>query len=258
MKRINKSPIILLATASLLTSCSNGSIAGTYSFQMGKESGTHFGLSLKLTDKYITLESQPEVTKKYKSCELSFSFKNGQESGSYIDSLIEMLKKILGEEGEALKIPGYYYKGDKKARDGAIELKLGVDMAFIKDKIPGAEEETFPVIEPDTIEKLIYTTYLKEQVTLNIPVSEIDAFYQLFWYGFDVTYSSEDGIQFIDSSCGAHEPGTHPTAADVEEINKTFATDHAALQQFLYDLDLDYDLSEYRDYYTLAMGLIKK
>ena len=258
MKRITKSPIILLATASLLTSCSNGSIAGTYGFQMGKESGTHFGIFLKLTDKYITLESQPEVTNKYKECQFSFSMKNGDESGSAISSLIEMLQQILGQEGDDFKVPGYYYKGDKKARDGAIELKLGVDFEFVKDAI-GIESETiFPVLTPDAIEKVVYTTYLKETVTMNIPVSEIDVFYQLYWYGIDVDYTEEDGLFTKDSRYGAHEPGTHPTKENVDEINTTFKDDHANLQAWLTKENIDLDITEYRDFYTLAMGLIKR
>ena len=85
----------LLFTASmLLTACNKNGIAGKYGFQMGKENGTHFGFYITLTDEYTTLESQPEVTDKYKKCEFSFSMETGDsESGSSIITLIGTMLK---------------------------------------------------------------------------------------------------------------------------------------------------------------------
>ena len=67
--KLKTTTVLLFTTALLLSACNKKSIAGIYGFQMGKEKGTHFGIFLKLTDKYITLSSQPEETKKYKECE---------------------------------------------------------------------------------------------------------------------------------------------------------------------------------------------
>ena len=253
MKNITKIPSLLIAaTAMMLTSCSGDSIAGLYGFQMGKESGTHFGIYLKLKDKYTTIESEPEVTKKYKECEFSFSIKFGDDTEA-ISSIIAAIAKILGQEGDKLTIPGYYYKSGKTLRDGSIELKLGIDFAFIKDVID-IHEYVFPVLNPDTIEKVVYTTYLKNTVTIAIPVGMEDLVFQLYWYGIDFSYTEQDGLVIVNlPEEKVHEPGTHPTVEDVELINQTYIADHKDIIE-RYDLDI----SAYRDYYTLAMGLIKK
>ena len=256
MRKIAKAHALLLVAATLLTSCSKDSIAGTYSFQMGKESGTHFGIHLKLTDKYTTIESDPETTKKYKECDLTFSIKLGDDTDSFA-SILELIATLLGQEGDRITINGYYYKGNQVDRDGAIEIKLGVDSSFFKKIFDGVElpqDIEFPVLDPETIEKVVYTTYASNTVTMNIPVSEIDVIYQLYWYGIDFTYSEADGFKIVHlPEEKVHNPGSHPTATDIETINQTYGTDHQAFSQ-----KFGLDLSTYRDYYTLAMGLVKK
>ncbi len=256
MKKLTKTPILLLATTSLLTSCSSNGMAGTYGFQMGKDSGTHFAISVKMSNKYVTLKDQPEVTKKYKGCEMIFSVKTGDDDGVSINSFLEMLAEILGQDKDKpIRIPGYYYKGEKKFRDGSFEVKLGVDTTFIEDL---DDEDVLPIFTPDMVEKIVYTTYLKDTLTLNIPVSITDVAYQLYWYGADIIYTEADGVQIVDSPSGEHEPGTHPTVEEVEEINLTFGDRHAELMTFLNKHGFDIDLSVYRDYYTLALGLLRK
>ena len=88
---------------------------------------------------------------------------------------------------------------------------------------------------------------------MNIPVGEIDAIYQLYWYGIDVVFTSGDGFKIKESTYGVHEPGTHPTAEDVAEINKTYGTEH---EDFATITGLN--LSTYRDYHTLGMGMVKR
>ena len=152
-----------------------------------------------------------------------------------------------------LKLPGYYYKGEKIPRTEETELKIGIDFNFIKKALEEVDTSSldFPILDPDTIEKLVYTTYGNNTVTMYIPVAEEDVIFQLYWYGLDIYYDSE-GIHF-DNSLTHHNPGTHPTSADVEEINKTYGTQHTELGDLI-----GVDLSTYRDYYTLAMGLIKQ
>ena len=62
--KFKKTSIFLVSLLSLLTSCGNKSIAGTYGFQMGKEKGTHFGFSLTLTEEASTIEGVPSDAKK--------------------------------------------------------------------------------------------------------------------------------------------------------------------------------------------------
>lgn len=259
MKNILKIPsLFIAATAMMLTSCSTSSIAGLYGFQMGKESGTHFGFFLKLTDKTKVIESSDpsEDTKNYKECEISFSVKFGSDTES-ISNIIALIAQMLGQEGNKITIPGYYYKSGKTLRDGSIELKLGIDFNFVKDVIEDIEIQDFefPVLDPDMIEKVIYTTYLKNTVTVAIPVGFEDLVFQLYWYGIDFAYNEqEDRLYIVDlPEEQVHEPGTHPTPEDVERINQTYIEDHKVIIE-KYELDID----AYRDYYTLAMGLVKK
>ncbi len=85
-----------------------------------------------------------------------------------------------------------------------------------------------------------------------MPVGEVDALYQLYWYGIDFAYSDEEGIYMQDSPHGAHEVGTHPTAEDVAKINETYGAAHQVIAE-----KFEIDIETYRDYYTLAMGLNK-
>ena len=254
--RFSKAPILLFTAALMLTSCSKDSIAGTYAFQMGKEKGTHFGIFVELTDNYVTLKSQPDVTSKYKSCTFSFTMSDGSsETSESTTNIMELIAGLLNQEGSTITIPAYYYKGDKKLKDGERELKVGIDFSFIKETVDDIDtEQEFPVLEPNVIEQLIYTTYQGNTINMYIPVGQEDAFLQLYWYGYDVAWDS-DGIKIQASPYGEHEPGTHPTKEDIDAINKddAFKKSHEVIAALL-----GFNISAYRDYHTLNMGLTKK
>ena len=262
MKRLHKTPLLLVAISSLLTSCST-TIAGTYGFQLGKDKGTHFGIYLKLTDaKYKNTNPETEIDPRAKKCRYTFSVNLGDngDDTSELDNIIAALVETFADDGK-FSINGYYYENGKPAKDGTIELKIGIDFTALIDKLieesgEAIPEDAFPTIDPDTIEKIIYTTYKNAVVTINIPVSEADVLYQLYWYGLDITYTEADGIKFTDYSETApercHAPGTHPTPEDVTTINETYNY-KAEHQEFSEKFDIE--LGNYRDYYTLAMGL---
>ena len=197
MKRLHKTPLLLVAISSLLTSCST-TIAGTYGFQLGKDKGTHFGIFLKLTDaKYKT--ENPDIDARAKKCRYTFSVNlgDGSDDTSEFDNIITALIESFGDDGK-FSVNGYYYENGKPAKDGTVELKIGLDFTALIDKLieeSGEEipEDAFPTIDPDTIEKVIYTTYKNAVVTINIPVSEADVLYQLYLYGLDITYSESEG-----------------------------------------------------------------
>ena len=251
---LKKAPVLLFTAALLLSSCAKKSIAGIYGFQMGKEKGTHFGLFIELTDKYVTLKSQPEVTNKYKHCEFNFTLKDGEEDESEsVASILTILAKFLEQEGDTIKVPAYYYVGNKIPKTQDTELKLGIDFSFIQDVLEDVEisEADFPVLEPEIIEKIVYTTYSNNTITMYIPVGQQDAIFQLYWYGIDIVWDG-DGIH-VNRDIASHDAGTHPTKEEIDEINKTYGEQHSALGALI-----GVDLSSYRDYYTLAMGLAKK
>lgn len=248
--KVIKTPLLLTAFLSLLTSCSNNSIAGTYGFQMGKENSTHFGIYLTLTDDYTTVG---EVSDQYKVCEFAFTLKFNNEDES-MASLLEMIGQILKQEGDTVTLQGFYAEGDKVSPDGEKELKVGFDLSFLKDELKDVDPDVdFPSLDPTIVEKLIYTTYANDVITMYVPVGQADAIFQLYWYGVDVSLTLEDGLTIKESPYGVHEVGTHPTADDIAEINKTFKEGHEML-----GLLVEADLTTYRDYYTLAMGLNKK
>ena len=257
MKRIKRIPMLLASIPLLLTSCST-TIAGTYGFQLGKDKGTHFGIFITLTDtKYKNNNPEAEIDPRAKKCKYKFSFNLGNSDDSEAGSVLSGLAEILGEEAT---FSGYYYENGKPAKDGTTELKIGVDFSFIKDLFDGDDEsespinpDDFPVIDPDAIERIVYTTYKNAVVTLNIPVSEVDLIYQLYWYGIDFTYSESEGLEFIDSAYGEHAAGTHPEQKDVEAINALGYEE--AHREFAEKFEIS--LGSYRDFYTLAMGLNK-
>lgn len=248
----------LLFTASmLLTACNKNGIAGKYGFQMGKEQGTHFGIFLELKNNYVTLDSEPDVTNKYKECIYSFTIKQGGDGESEsVTSLVELIGIFLGQESkDIITVPGYYYQGSHIGKSKEFELKMGIDFKFLKERLDNLDDNDdleFPVLSPDTVEKIVYTKYAKDMVTMYIPVSEQDIIFQLYWYGIDITYNETDGLDF-DTTLPAHPVGSHPTKEEVAEINQTYGAAHTELSNVL-----GIDLSSYRDYYTLAMGLIKQ
>ena len=116
MKRLAKTPFLLLAISSLLTACSQKSIAGTYGFQLGKEKGTHFGIYLNLSDKKFKDEEHPEIDAKAKKCSFSFSA-NLDGDSSELAELLNSIKAILNQEGKKrVTIPGYYFPAGKVTR----------------------------------------------------------------------------------------------------------------------------------------------
>ena len=146
--KLNKIGVFLFTSALLLTSCSKKSIAGIYGFQMGKEKGTHFGLFLELTDNYTTLDSEPDVTNKYKKGEFSFSFKDGEKDDQDDDiDIMTFIGELLHQEGDTVKIPCYYYVGNKIPKSDETELKIGIDFSFIKDLVDDGDKDdlVFPV-----------------------------------------------------------------------------------------------------------------
>ena len=259
-------PVLFVSLLALLTSCSEPSMAGTYGFKMGKESGTHFGLFMELSSEAFedeqVIHDHPEAKK------AALSFDVASNTSETLGILINLASHLIEDESDnpddgTMVVRGYYYKGSKVEKDGAIELKLGLDLTKIQsliESISTALETEIPIPElnPDMIEKVVYTTYSGNSLTLNIPVSFSDVFYQLYWYGIDFDYNETDKIFTKESPYGKHEVGTHPTEEDVKNINQTFGADHQALKDYLEVDSSELNLSSYRDYHTLGMGLLKQ
>ena len=242
----------MLTISSLLSSCGSNSFAGTYGFQMGKDTGTHFGIFVTLTDNIFSSEDISSELQ-YKSLELTLSVHLNAESDT-ITELLETIKELLHQEDQDdVSLPGYYYNAGLTPK-GETEIKFGIDLTIIKD-IPILPDLLTIVLNPDTIEKMIYTTYASEVLTMNIPVSLADLLYQFYWYGIDFIMDEKGNISKNESPCGIHNPGTHPTIEDVTIINEQY--NFYEIHESILEL-VDGEGSDYRDYYTLAMGLMKK
>ncbi len=258
----NKLPILFLLPT-LLCSCSASSYKGTYSFQMGKEDGTHMGAKLNLTDKIVTKKDETtgqDIEKGYE-----FKLTISMDFNMLFSSILSLIpeyqeaqekeeeqapanggessgEETPSEEGEDdekkmpqdIEIGGYYRVGEKN-RDNTHHLYINV-------YDPSIDTE----IDDELLEHIMYATITHKEVTIKIPVSLTDLALQLYWYGFDFNF---DTFEFIEVE--AHPFGTHPTLEEVEAINASgFPKTHTI--PFL-ETKLTY-----RDFYTVDLSLTRE
>ena len=224
-----KKLIPLLFTSLALTSCGNNNpYAGTYSFQMGKDEGTHMGLSVELTNE-DHFEGAPE---------------KGQSFTITINaSMFET------ETGEDQVITGAYTIGDQLTKD-AVLVNLNYDVlngsVLLIAALLGVEldEDNMSAY----LQKLITTSVTKKAFNLMIPVSFNDLFLQLYWYGICINHKADEERCTPE----AHPLHSHPTPEQVKEIAKIYNGHHFGQG------DEEENYLEFRDYYTITIGLSKK
>ena len=268
---------LFLASVPLLVSCATQSIAGTYGFQLGKDTGTHFGMFLSLTNDPFIPEQGDDTP--YEEGLKNFTFllsvnmstdEGDAETQSAIESILDYFKDE--DTGDAV-IPGYYKLTDETNPKGEKRIKLGISFKYIADKIfEVGKEETGKDLDTSVlnvlnnaaiIQNILCATYKNETVNVYIPVSIDDLYYQLYWSGTDVQIifnaDAEEitemiKIQIVDLGEEKHHAfGTKPTKEDVEEINKTFKEDHKDCVWPFSDL-----YNEYRAFHQIALGLSKR
>lgn len=250
----------------LLVACNSQSIAGVYGFQLGKETGTHFGMSLALSDKaFVPSEGDTTVYESgLKSFKFSVSVKMDTEdsdTSSVIDSILDYFKD---ESGKAT-IPGYYKLTNDLNRQGERRIKLGLSFDYIAYKLNQIlEEKTSQTIDPHEfdnlndskiIQNILCATHKDDVVNIYIPVSYQDLYYQLYWYGTDVKISLDLEAEEIEDIISfevldvepKHAFGTLPTKAEIEEINKTFPAQHENTM-----------FTEFKLFHQIKLGLLKK
>ena len=251
----------------LLVACNNSSISGVYSFQMGKEAGTHFGVYLNLKDEAYVSE---QVEAGFKKFDFSVNVKVGTED---IEGEIEKILSYFADEKGNATVPGYYKLENKSDPKGESLLTIGLEFSYIVEKLAEItkEETGQDVINPDSeeinalndiglIRRLLYATYGKNTVNFYIPVSISDALFQLYWYGTDVQAYYEDPqdistlkFQVVDSTI--HDFGTTPTEEEIAVINETYPAKHTAISFFTAG---EADASSYRIFHQVKLGLTKK
>ena len=212
-------------TPLLLTSCNKSSYVGYYAFQMGKNEGTHFGLSINLTKQD--------------------HFVDGINEGKYFKAVANsnVLVSESNPTGELI-IEGGYTIGEKIDKDKKL-VNMHYDMLeSLKDLIAiiiGADPSSF---ETSTyVQKLVTTDISNRAFNFIVPVSLNDLYLQLYWYGFDIN-NKDSTVHQVEE----HPLGSHPSEEEVKAIKATYDNNH---------LDEDGEDLQFRDFHTITIGLIK-
>ncbi len=253
--RLMKKAILFASLIPALCSCSTSSIAGTYGFQLGKETGTHFGVYLKMTDKAYVPSNPDEATdEQFKQFNMTVTVKTPIESEMMTD-----IDRFLSYFKDGL--PGYYRLTNEKNDKQEQRVKVGFDFESMLTTIKAAYEtetgESFPVADDDLndlndsklIQSLLYVTYKEDKLNFYVPVSLADVYYQLYWYGIDIKMSLDD-FEIVDVT--PHPVGSKPTKEEIAVINETFEADHEGCFFFTEALN------QYRCFNQVTLGLVKK
>ena len=264
MKKFKLFPFMLLPLA--LSSCGESKFLGTYSFQLGRDSGTHFGVYATVTNKdYISASTAIKYGKLMKlrlnlggasvggflddlnlndvtiNTFYTIGKELGQDKGNVFNfgfNIVEVLEQILPHD------PSEPDQGQdnpiKTTRDGDTPSEGGEGDTPSEG---GEGDDPFDPSEwanlgPEDTSKFVYSTISKTTLTFNIPVGFDDLTFQLYWYGLDLANPTSENPP------DEHPAGTHPTATDVELINETYPASH--------------DGKKFRDYHTLSLALTKK
>ncbi len=258
MNRIGTS--LLLVVPLLLSGCGGSSNETTYAFQMGRQSATHITAAMKLTKEDYSIDGKKVGQKltyymeaRMGSASSSSAANDGEESAptseasvlsseaissaSESESSVEesssfdfdFKKEIMEMLAEGISLDGWYEIGAENEK-GRKEMTVGFDLSGIIGET-GSDIK----LEPEVLEKIIYSETDGGAIYLSIPVSLDDLVYQLYWYGFDLD-------NFADVT--EHKVGTHPTSEQVAEINKTYPASHGDRL--------------YRDFHCLSLALKKQ
>ena len=288
-----KKILLFLGIIPLLTACQKASISGIYGFQLGKDSSTHFGVSMALSDDaYIRLGSPEDYNKMTLSLSAYIS-QNVEDTTQTINSIIS----FFDEDGDnKVEIPGYYSLTNEKNAKGESRITLGIDFTFFVERVRHYYEKQFDV-ELDgalvqelnrlndnaVVQSIFYATYKSEKVFIYIPVSFDDIYYQLYWYGYDVQISGIEALADLlpylipgdddsegeseseseESSESEEEPSIDSFVKVVEVEKHTFGT-HPTKEQVeeinktFNETHKDLIFKTFRDYYSVQLGLGKK
>lgn len=269
MKKARLFPLLLFPL--VMTSCGSSKFLGTYSFQLGKNTGTHIGVYATVTNKAYTYEdaSTGETLTIGKKMNIRMRL-GGVKLGTFLDDI----------DLSDVTIPAYYMIGKELPFNQGNVLHLGFHIPDVlnilfpeepepetnplpnrDDPVDPAEpsEPTDPTDpteptdpesdvpegwdDPTTIPteitaRFVYTTISSTTLTFNLPVSLLDLQFQLYWYGLD--------LYDISARPAEHEVGTHPTKEEIDYINNELGYASA------------HDDTAFRDYHTLSLALSKK
>lgn len=275
--------LILLVPMLLSLAACNGSkdsIAGTYSFQLGSNEGTHAAIHLMLSDDPYSDGDLDTPAKKFS---LTFDIK-GEDDGNDMFSTIGTIAELLGgdedtsesssettsssetssteatsseattSESPDVSVHGYYRMLELSLDDGSTVNYLSMGISILDEY----------EISPFIVEKIMYATYSDDAVTVVVPVSIKDLFYQLYWYGYRISSLSSllNPVKLPEENplLKYNTVGTKPTAEQAKDIAAYQKKRQADAKE---GIITNYEEGEeiYNDYFvyhTLSMGLNKR
>ncbi|MCR4879979.1 MAG: hypothetical protein K5906_03375 [Bacilli bacterium] len=275
--------LILLVPMLLSLAACNGSkdsIAGTYSFQLGSNEGTHAAIHLMLSDDQYSDGNLDTPAKKFS---LTFDIK-GEDDGNDMFSTIGTIAELLGgdedtsesssettsssetssteatsseattSESPDVSVHGYYRMLELSLDDGSTVNYLSMGISILDEY----------EISPFIVEKIMYATYSDDAVTVVVPVSIKDLFYQLYWYGYRISSLSSllNPVKLPEENplLKYNTVGTKPTAEQAKDIAAYQKKRQADAKE---GIITNYEEGEeiYNDYFvyhTLSMGLNKR
>lgn len=163
---------LLLLSASCLASCGNDSVAGMYSFLLGRqgENETRVGINIELKDEKYVIPAGSDITHSAEEIALieqrAKKFTLSLDLGSEFDKIMDALGLQDG-------LGGYYMLLDDTDEKYGQKMALGMDFDFEDFDLP---------ITSELIKNLIVSYVGGGKITLQVPVSIEDLQYQLCWY----------------------------------------------------------------------------
>ena len=281
MRKLRLLPFMLMPLC--LMSCGSSGYVGRYSFQMGKSKGSHITATVELSkDDYVDSHDnilgkkaeffvQAVVGEKI-TTSVSNPFLSTSEEEPIASEPIDISEQPIASEPtdvseapdtsmepagsgeqqpvdpvipdtsgaydalmafaqEGISIHGYYKVGEPLEHGRKI-LSLGVSLDMFEE-LSGTTFE----VPSAFIEMILYSEIDAKSVILTAPVSMRDLEYQLYWYGLDIYHITNDDLV-------SHPVNTHPTNADIEEINKTYPDAHEGRL--------------YRDFHVFSLSLLRE
>lgn len=262
-----KKLLLLLLFPLTLLSCANNRIYGMYSFQMGSDKSTHFGVIVNLLNEDVSIpdEETGELTVKGKKFEFGMKFSEDiipdpdDPDASLEQIFLYYFITLFNVEADPdAGLRGYFNVGEKFVEEKGRRLL----MTPVIDPEEGEQPIDLPI---EILEYFIVAYINKNKVDMVLPVSIDDIRYQLCWYGLYINLK-EIGSGDLDKIIvdlineypdikmpgleGEERFGTHPTAAQVVEMNETY--------EFLFkdpgNPESDFT---FRDFNTLTIELLK-
>lgn len=239
----------MLVPAFCMMSCSSSKYLGTYSFQMGKDKGTHLAAVMTLTGEEVLNPASPNKEVLGNKFTFTADLQTGGDS-SMANEIIDIIYQILGGEGKDC-IEGYYRIGDPiKDKQRLMRVGFVIDSEIIQAIVELAKTAGYELpdgfsLSPDFIENIFYSSIDTKSIYMTIPVSMNDLMFQIYWYGYDIYVDDTIHIDHLPET-QRHYLGSHPTTEEVAYINAdpTYKAHHPE--------------TTFKDYHTLTVSLLKE